>query len=652
MTGGEWSWTKARNSYYEGLTASDKGAREGKLADTFFSLGHIMHLVADSSVPAHTRNDIHVFPIEIFGSTAGQRQTYESWAKKQPPGVLNYAAGKVDQTIFKSSVPNPSAPVPISALWDQDVYKGTNPEDTWTTGSAISRVGLAEYTNANYFSEDTIFTTDYPHPRKENTTAKLVEQYARDGTLDKVWYIMGYQTERLAALSYFWDAGLSGRWIYQLDNFVYESYAQNLIPRAVGYSAGLLNYFFRGDIRLEYTTSPAPGYVITNKTNEDTDGSFQIFYDTKDGERAEYMSGTFGLKANTKGAVFDMSPPSNAMEPGKYILVFKGKMGNEDGAVAGYVYSEKILEVTAPAEFVYGIIDGGVEPQQFTTLKARVRNTSGQAIGPGTLRAVASYRKRTDYQPDLSAEPPTFDGRAPEVSVSVSALHSIASLSSTDAVQYSFDFTADPIPAGVTDLYLDIIFEGQVGDSPQGMIAGRKDLNEPHHLAMHNLTDRYEVDHVLYTAEEILADREKFYYLINQTWGHMNFYPHPMTMTLYFSGNKTVFPYPAAVIQDLPAARYGRIIFLVDEPGTFYLLHMLTADNTTTFYNDSITGVVNQFDSTTWTTTEAVQYRGSWSHDYLGYWGCYPYPVWNVCTGGEWPTPDDLTPYPVQIIGP
>jgi len=38
-------------------------------------------------------------------------------------------------------------------------------------------------------------------------------------------------------------------------------YASQLIPRAVGYSAGLLNYFFRGDIRLDMSPHH-PGYVM------------------------------------------------------------------------------------------------------------------------------------------------------------------------------------------------------------------------------------------------------------------------------------------------------------------------------------------------------------------------------------------------------
>jgi hypothetical protein len=53
--GGNWSWKKARDSFYKGLTISTKDDRDENLADTFRALGQVMHLVEDASVPAHVR---------------------------------------------------------------------------------------------------------------------------------------------------------------------------------------------------------------------------------------------------------------------------------------------------------------------------------------------------------------------------------------------------------------------------------------------------------------------------------------------------------------------------------------------------------------------------------------------------------------------
>ena len=44
-----YTWQKAFNSY-----------QQGEKAEAMKALGHVLHLLQDSSVPAHTRNDIHV----------------------------------------------------------------------------------------------------------------------------------------------------------------------------------------------------------------------------------------------------------------------------------------------------------------------------------------------------------------------------------------------------------------------------------------------------------------------------------------------------------------------------------------------------------------------------------------------------------------
>jgi hypothetical protein len=55
-----YSWIKAREYYYTALTNNDKNFREDYLAKTFRSVGQVMHLIADSSVPEHVRNDVHM----------------------------------------------------------------------------------------------------------------------------------------------------------------------------------------------------------------------------------------------------------------------------------------------------------------------------------------------------------------------------------------------------------------------------------------------------------------------------------------------------------------------------------------------------------------------------------------------------------------
>lgn len=313
VVGGDYSWHDTRDYFYKALASRNKTDRERYFADTFRGLGQLMHLVEDSSVPAHTRDDGHPFG---FHYEKWVQQNYDAYNK-----ILNITPRPFDKSILNSI--NLSAPVPISNIIDTNRYAGSNLSVVYG-----GDIGISEFTNANFFSEDTIFK-NYPHPKKENTTANLVEQYAKDGKLDNVWYIQGYTSERLAAYSYFNKWLLPDKWEYNLDGFVYEDYASQLIPRAVGYSAGLLNYFFRGE--MDFTTCN----TIANNGEEDMSGWFRLFYDNKYDKRKQVWGGFLNIGSKGRSKVISFDPPTDAKEQGKYLLVFRGKLGNEEDAVVG-----------------------------------------------------------------------------------------------------------------------------------------------------------------------------------------------------------------------------------------------------------------------------------------------------------------------------
>ena len=339
-----------------------------------------MHLIADSSVPAHTRNDIHVFPFTIpgIGVTVGG-PTFESWAQENYKN-LSYTGTPIDKSIFSQAVYNSLTPSPVSALWDQDKYTGSNPDIT-----VLSVAGLSEYSNANFFSEDTIFA-DYSFPAWSSvveydevmdTTSGKARTYLRkikDGE------IINYLATTKWIYKYLPSA--MKRSGLKLDEKVYAEYASLLIPRAVGYSAGLLNYFFRGT-----------------------------------------------------------------------------------------------LEISAPDQYVYSIIDGSITPQQFTHIKAKVMNaTPGESIQNGTIQAVARYKVIPDYSPDLSSYPPNGElMKTINYSYSVSEAITLtpeqtASLNA-QPTEFTFDFSAYNIPAGITDLTLQVIFKGTLGNETDIAVA-------------------------------------------------------------------------------------------------------------------------------------------------------------------------------------
>jgi hypothetical protein len=357
--GGKWSWYDARDYFYKGLTLADKTQRDSAMANCFRAVGQLMHLVQDASVPAHSRSQIHI----LFN--------YETWVEKIRTGKPDEQAlfGQFiakpisfDPSILNLVVLDPSAPIPIANIIDTDKYSGSNPDVT-----AATAIGIAEYANANFLSGRTIFK-NFPYPNKNTSVAVedrevpdprgvkpgVMRQYyikRRDGesTPSSESLAEGKQGYRLAAVGFLKDYVTKYFPISSyndtpaLDGGVYNDYAEKLIPRAVGYSAGLLNYFFRGKLDVEQIGVAPSGEIeisITNLSEEPlADGTFELYYDNKEGERAKLELSAAGVKDLQKESTFTTSfrRPSD-FETGKedkYMLVYSGEMGLEEKAYIG-----------------------------------------------------------------------------------------------------------------------------------------------------------------------------------------------------------------------------------------------------------------------------------------------------------------------------
>jgi len=254
---GNYSWHDARGYFYRAMTSCNEEERSLNYVQLFNGLGHIMHLVQDSAVPEHVRNDEHTFSSTTFEKNVLKKKLDEK-------NMSNTMISHFDYSALFRVVSNPYAPLPIARIVDTDRYDGTNPEVTMTVP-----IGLAEYTNANFFSEDTIFETDrYPYPNWGSVAPVAVRiQNPRDEPIDvSRRYLVkeghgdaGYRLCTAPVL--YGEVPESAEYLAPvLDENVYHDYAERLIPRAVSYSAGILKYFFRGTI--EITLPPTGVYAF------------------------------------------------------------------------------------------------------------------------------------------------------------------------------------------------------------------------------------------------------------------------------------------------------------------------------------------------------------------------------------------------------
>ena len=143
-----------------------------------------------------------------------------------------------------------------------------------------------------------------------------------------------------------------------LDDKCFEDYASKLIPRAVGYSAALLDYFFRGEMQVSVAVPVIQDesvqaflLVVKNVTpSEETmsDGNFAIsvgytpYCGNSDGSddmfaRSDDVPSGVLQYGQEAALLFSLQEPVplDLFDSAKCMLAFRGKLGEEEGAVVG-----------------------------------------------------------------------------------------------------------------------------------------------------------------------------------------------------------------------------------------------------------------------------------------------------------------------------
>ncbi|MFH7320186.1 hypothetical protein ACHHRT_06155 [Desulfurivibrio sp. D14AmB] len=143
------NWSVARDLFYHALTSSSQVEREHYLAGTFLTLGHVLHLLQDMAVPAHTRNDFSQGHTQNIGCPEGWRCGLD-WIGNPFEGYVRDNFDLIDEEISIISKPFTGEKV-LTNYWDTGSVRSSN---SYQTGFDI---GLAEYSNTNFVSYSTIF---------------------------------------------------------------------------------------------------------------------------------------------------------------------------------------------------------------------------------------------------------------------------------------------------------------------------------------------------------------------------------------------------------------------------------------------------------------------------------------------------------------
>lgn len=378
VSGQESSYRNARQYLYDALAAKTTTERDRSFGLLFQSLGQAIHHLQDMAQPQHVRNDTHCdqWYCRIIGLY-------------HPSGYEKYTD--------------------LRDVRDNLLFSGyaavafTKPRDFWTTAD---QKGLAQFTNRNFVSAGTNYqllngqpapNATYPQPvpmpgqsihirdllAEEGSTTDL------DGYID---FIANTVTDpiggdkpnpRSASTSIFdqdlktynttitydtdpfdpnFNIEVTVDRIPTLNRFNFKAAHEFLIPRAVAYGAGLIDYFFRGrlegediefsdtGIRLKVKNAidaqktPAWNEEVLYANTASGAGTLIVSYDYKDPTGATHYGASLPVNMIAGDSIgpgqvsknvysFALSIPQGATEV-KYRLVFRGRLGQEESAIA------------------------------------------------------------------------------------------------------------------------------------------------------------------------------------------------------------------------------------------------------------------------------------------------------------------------------
>ena len=509
----EYSYKDARQYFYLALTSLPGQERSNNWGKTFQTLGQVIHHVQDMSQPEHVRNDPHL-PV-----------TDTSWYE-------DYTDDHKGEAHISGLMSGNSYPIPTF----------NTARDFWTTrateASELLRQGIADFTNRNFVSNNTNFdydaaglllSTDYYYPQPVQVVSRNIADADVLGTAGQDLctklksaasnfapgncYIDFVETtvtdaytntsstnERASSYSVFnkylrdygKTVGIPGvngtetaRGFFTLNSLNYDAAHNYLIPRAVAYSAGLINHFFRGKLQISLPDQGIYGIVD------------------------QYTVRNINAKSGFKG--FDK---------------IKFKVANTTPSLAG--------------------------------------QTNSESMNSGTLEAVIKFHRNTCWQDDLSAEPPAagifvqnattgeYSCRSLQEDIVVSSNKFTISASNalTNTPQeFVFNFP-NALPINATDVYLQAVYRGQLGNETDAVVVTTKDISEPTFTMVANFTDYY-------------TDNGNFY-LVPDPPTNSNQRPEVVSVAYLIKATSSILKPVSVGFLNKPVGSYGSVAFLTD----------------------------------------------------------------------------------------
>jgi hypothetical protein len=229
-------------------------------ATAFRALGGAMHLLQDMAQPQHTRNDSHA-GVPLFGEASQYELRINARVLGTEQGTTTPYLPRID---FGAACYDPGGlcPVDFGSYSDYFSTRQANP---------LARNGLADYSNRGFFTVGTnLGQNEYAFPPNDEARFSVERVTGVDGRLvetlvgsvpDNVFPAqIASLTSRSAFDLFTTEWGTIPVYFIAPENI--DAMAKLLLPRAVAYSAGFLNYFFRGIGKIEIQLPEEKVYAV------------------------------------------------------------------------------------------------------------------------------------------------------------------------------------------------------------------------------------------------------------------------------------------------------------------------------------------------------------------------------------------------------
>jgi len=259
----QFSYKDARGYLYKGMTARTRAEKDRELGKMFVSLGQVVHHLQDMAQPQHVRNDVHCkIPGLCHGLGIYRPSAYELASNtKEGRESAKSTYSRLDLNIF------------------------TNPREFWRHGGK----GIAEFTSNNFVSIGSNYSgssanihrhPDYPSPG----TSGLGFQATPDNQFLVFRSVadlnagveLNVPISTLSLLHYDLEQRGVSQGGFTMSDANYRALGEVLMPRAISYSAALIDHFFRGRMEARLPQAGVFGVIDHSIDNEKHEGFKKI----------------------------------------------------------------------------------------------------------------------------------------------------------------------------------------------------------------------------------------------------------------------------------------------------------------------------------------------------------------------------------------